>query len=71
MLDRIAQLATRALNTPAIDDAPELRAIVVEVIGVVLQPIQGLFTRQDHDDAADAPESIIDTGTVLSTEVRS
>jgi geranylgeranyl diphosphate synthase type I len=71
VLARIAHLATRALNTPAIDDAPELRAIVVEVIGVVLQPIQGLFTRQDHDAVAGAPESIIDTDTVLSTEVRS
>jgi len=63
VLTRIAQLATRALNAPAIDDAPELRAIVVEVVGVVLQPIQGLFTHQPHD--AD------DAHTVLSPEVRS
>jgi geranylgeranyl diphosphate synthase type I len=49
VLTRIAQLATLALNAPAIDEAPELRAIVVEVVGVVLQPIQGLFTHQTHE----------------------
>ena len=70
VLTRIAQLATRALNAPAIDEAPELRAIVVEVVGVVLHPIQGLFTHQPHD--ADVEVDCLNAAhTASATEVRS
>jgi len=44
VLARIAHLAMRALNAPVLDDQPALRAIVVEVVAVVLRPIQGLFS---------------------------
>ncbi len=47
VLARIANLATLALNAPALDEHPALRAIVVEVVGVVLAPIQGLFAHHE------------------------
>jgi geranylgeranyl diphosphate synthase type I len=52
VLQRIAQLATRALHARALDDHPELRAIVVELIAVILQPIQSLFAHTPQRDAA-------------------
>jgi geranylgeranyl diphosphate synthase type I len=61
VLQRIAQLATRALHARALDDHPGLRAIVVELIAVILQPIQGLFAHSPERDAAvDAPASLVE-----------
>ncbi len=48
VLRQIAMLATRAHNAPALADRPELQALVVELIGLVLKPIQGLFSRVDE-----------------------
>lgn len=50
VLRRIEILATRAHNAPALKDSPELQALVVELIGLVLKPIQGLFAHVDDDD---------------------
>jgi geranylgeranyl diphosphate synthase type I len=47
VLARIAHLATRALNAPVLDQHPSLRAIVVELVGVVLAPIQSLFAHHE------------------------
>lgn len=52
VLQRIAQLATRALHAGALEEHADLRAIVVEVIAVILQPIQGLFVHVRDTDAA-------------------
>jgi geranylgeranyl diphosphate synthase type I len=51
VLQRIAQLATHALHAGALEAHPELRAIVVEVIAVILQPIQALFAHLPARDA--------------------
>ena len=47
VLRRIALLATRAHNSPALRKHPALRALVLDVIGLVLSPIHDCFLRPE------------------------
>lgn len=63
VLQRIANLATHALHARALDAHPELRGIVVELIAVILHPIQSLFAH--HNDASPAAVAPAPTPTAL------
>ncbi len=52
VLRRIEMLATRAHNAPALSSSPELHQLVLELIGLVLKPIQHLFAHVDDDSEA-------------------
>jgi geranylgeranyl diphosphate synthase type I len=69
VLRRIAMLATRAHNTPALATMPELQALVVEVIGLVLKPIQDLFTHLDSDLDATVGSMVSTTDTSATNQV--
>ncbi|HEY1100055.1 MAG TPA: polyprenyl synthetase family protein [Myxococcota bacterium] len=52
VLRRIGALATRAHQAPAHAERPELQALVVELIGLVLKPIQALYATIVVDDTS-------------------